>query len=268
MKVDIQKLISSIALIGVAALISGQCEAQRGSASYVSQLNRGREALSQKRWRSAESHFRYALVWASRGVEAYSGLGYVYLHIGEKQRAIDEFNAALKIKPHFADAERGIHQARSEGEEESAFHSLEEQVKQEPNNADLHATFAEELLERDRVDDAQREADMALKIVPNMGHAYCALGRVALKRNNVAEAQRLLEIALKRDSSDDDALTALGDLAMTQKDFQLATKRYKRVVEVVPEQIEGHTKLMGALTALGDERGVAKEKITLARLTP
>src|SRR5579871_3460204 len=119
------------------------CGAQRGSAGYIPQLNQGREALKEKKWYSAATHFREALSWDRTGVDAHVGLGNAYLGAGEVKRALEEFKSALRLNPHSATAEFGIHQARSASEEEAAFEALEAQVKREPDNADVQTTYAE-----------------------------------------------------------------------------------------------------------------------------
>jgi tetratricopeptide (TPR) repeat protein len=250
----------SIGLAGLGLLPFTVGQAQRSSASYTYQVYQGRAALAQKHWRSAESSFRYALVWSRHGPEAHTGLGYVYLHLGEKQRAVEEFNIALLRRPHFTWAERGLHMARSSEEAEAAFHALTEQVKQEPNDANLHTTFAEELLERNRVDEAKREAGIALRIAPGMGHAYSVFGRAAAQQDNDAEAQRYLETAIKRDNTDDTAYAALGDLAMKARDYRQAVNYYRQLVRLLPDETEGHRKLLEALLASGDTKGAEKEK--------
>lgn len=257
------------ALLGGVLTISsaGICAAQRGSAGYLPQLNAGQRALKAKRWSAAASHFRQALVWDKRGVEALSGMGFVYLGSGESKRAVESFRAALKINPHLAEAERGIHLANSPEEEQSAFEALMEQAKNEPKNADVHATFAEELVERNRLDEGKAEAELALKLDPKQGHAYCALGRIAVKQGHDEEARTALLKAIKRDADDDDAYAALGDDAMKTKNYALAVRYFRRVVAIVADETEGHAKLMAALTAAGDAKGAEREKQILARLT-
>ena len=49
--------------------------AQRGSASYINQVYGGQTALKEKRWNDAAYHFRYALQWNKKGLDAYVGLG-------------------------------------------------------------------------------------------------------------------------------------------------------------------------------------------------
>jgi len=258
----------TIAALSLSMLTTVQfCSAQRGSAGYSPQLNSGNRALAVKKWNSAASHFRAALEWDRNGVDAHIGLGNVYLATGKPKRAAEEFSAALRLRPHSAAAERGIHLARSTDEEATSFTELEAQVKQEPGNPDLRATYAEELVERNRFEEAQKEAEEALRLDPKQGHAYCALGRIATKQGNDAEARKNLEIAIKRDSMDDDALTALGDLAMKAKDYRQAASYYRRVAHILPDEKEGHEKLLVALEGLGDARGAEREKATIARLS-
>jgi|SRR5579871_309311 len=240
---------------------------QRGSAGYIPQLYRGQEALKGRKWTAAASYFRTALEWNRSGIEAHLGLASVYLHTGRPKRAIEEYNVVFRLNPHSAEAERGVHEARTEGEEEAAFQALVEQVKAEPNSADVHTTYAEELVERGRLEEAQREAETALKLDPKQGHAYCALGRIAVRQGDDDKARRNLEIAVKHDSTDDDAFTTLGDLAMKAKDYRQAIIYYRHVVQIVPDESEGYRKLIDALTAAGDTRGAEREKAALDRLT-
>ena len=258
-------------IVGLLCLLPVVASAQRGSQGYTAQLYQGLASFKANRFNAAAYHFRSALEWNQQGVDAHIGLGRVYLQTGKEERAIEEFQAALRLKPHSADAERLIHAARersNKGEEEKAFQDLERLVEREPKNADLHTTYAEELAERDRLPEAQKEAEMALKLDGKQGHAYCALGRIAFKQGKQADAQKYLETALHFDNTDDDALTALGDLAMQAKDYRRASDYYRRVVTLVPDQIEGHKKFLEALTTLGDTRRSEKEKAAIDRLTP
>ena len=245
--------------------------AQRGSQSYTAQLYQGQASFKSNQYSAAAYHFRSALEWDQGGVDAHIGLGQVYLQTGKPARAIEEFQAALRLKPHSAEAERLIHEAReksNQGEEGKAFQELEAQVKRDPKNADIHTTYAEELVERDRLDEAQKEAELALKLNAKQGHAYCALGRIAAKQGKEADAQKYLETAIHFDNTDDDALSTLGDLAMKAKDYRKASDYYRRVVTLVPDQKEGHKKYLEALTALGDTRRAEKEKAALEHLPP
>lgn len=253
-------------LVGSVLLCSTPGAAQRGSAGYVPQVNQGQSCLARHQWNAAASHFRFALQWNRGGVAAHNGLGEAYLHLGRRERAAEEFEAALRISPHSADAERGIHSARSEAEAEAAFKDLQEQVQREPGNADLHTTLAEALMDRNQPDAAEREAQAALKLDRKQGHAYCVLGRVAAQRGDAKEAHKDLGLAVLLDSADDDAYATLGALALQEKDYPQAAQYYRHVVNIVPDETEGHKGLRDALTALGQTREAAKETTVLQRL--
>jgi Tfp pilus assembly protein PilF len=240
--------------------------AQRGSAGYVPQVNQGQSSLARHQWSAAASHFRFALQWDRSGVAAHNGLGEAYLHLGRREGAAEEFEAALRLSPHSAEAERGIRAARSEGEAEAAFDELQEQVQREPGNADAHTTLAEELLDRHQPDAAAHEAESALKLDRKQGHAYCVLGRIAAQHGDLDVARKNLGLAILLDSTDDDAYSTLGDLAMRDKDFPRAVQYYRHVVSIAPDETEGHKGLRDALTALGQTREAAKETAILNRL--
>ncbi len=161
---------------------------------------------------------------------------------------------------HSAEAERGIHLARNPETEEAAFKALEQQVQAEPNNADAHTTYAEELLERKRYEEAQKEAQIAIRLNPKEGHAYCALGQVMAAQGHPDDAKKYLATAIKYDNSDDDALDTLGNIAFAAKDFKTAAKYYSRVVAILPQEVEGHRELRETYRAMGDEKGAAREQ--------
>jgi Flp pilus assembly protein TadD len=257
--------ILTLCLVAISLGLPILSQAQRGSASYPYQMYQGREALTRKQWNAALFHFRYALVWNKNGTEAHSGLGYAYLGLDKKEQAVEEFDTALRLKPHFTEAERGLHRAHTPGEEEAAFRALEDQVQQQPDNADLHTSYAEALLARDRAEEAQREAETAVHLNPKLGHAYSALGRAALKQGNATEARQNLESAIQRDNTDDAAFTALGDLAMQQKEAREAVTSFRQAVYLVPDESEYRQKLIAALVAAGDEYQAKREQAILAR---
>ena len=122
-------------------------------------------------------------------------------------------------------------------------------------------------MERNRLEEAKAEAELALKLDPKQGHAYCALGRIAVKQGKDEEARTALLKAIKRDPNDDDAYAALGEDAMKTKNYALAAKFYRRVVEIIPDETEGRNKLIAALAAAGDAKSAEREKQALGRMT-
>ena len=226
----------------------------------------GRVALAHENWTAAASAFRGALSYDPRSADAHAALGTAYIHLVLIERAQDEFNAALRLNIHCAEAERGVHLLRTTDQEEAAFKALEEQVKRQPNDANLHAAYAEELIERNRFEEAQKEADSAVRLKPQLGHAYCALGHIAVHKGDDAQARKDFTLAVQADKRDDDACAGLGDLAMKEKDYKTATAHYRRAAAIVPQERQWHEKLRSALLAAGDAPGAAQEAAILTNL--
>lgn len=248
--------------LGVIALTNGQ----RGTAGYIPQLNLGDRAFAAKHYTAAASYYRTALQWNASGVAAHVGLGNVYLKTSRTERAREEFAAALKLSPHSAEAERGIHLARTDSEEQEAFQELEQLVPREPKNADLHTTYAEELLERDRREDAKAQAEIAIKLDPNQWHSFGVLGQIAMLSGDVKSAVTHLETAIKHDPNDDDSLVALAQIELDRKNIGVAVKLLRQLVRVAPEESVGHSKLAGALELIGDQEGAKRERAAAAAI--
>ena len=248
------------------AVLPARIHAAPAANGYVRQLNQGMRGLQEGKWISAAYHFRLALEWDGKGVDARIGLGNVYLKMGKVTPALEEFNAALRLRQHCAEAKQGMEQARADEYGERAVLALAKQVKNEPGNAEAHAAYAVALIERIQTEPARSEAEVALKLNVKLGHAYYVLARIALTEDRVEEASTLIEKAIRLDDTDSDALALLGDLAMKKGDPIRAISFYRRLVRILRDESEGHRKLMEALEAAGDSHGAAREKQVLERV--
>ena len=260
---------ASTVKIGFSAMVllaAATALGQRGTAGYTAQVNAGQRALAAKKFREATEHFQYALRFNEGGVDAHNGLGEVYLRLGKKQRALEQFAEVLRISPHSSEAERGIHEARTEGQEEHAFELLEASAGREEKNADLQTTFAEELIERGGYEEAKVRAQRALGLDPHQWHAYCALGRIAAHDGDVNTAMKDLQIAIAHDYTDDDALETLGNLEMKAHHFEQAARWFRRLTQILPDDAEAHQLLALALEGTGDKSGAAKERATASAI--
>ena len=240
-------------------LLVSQTLGQRGSQGYTPQVNAGDRAFGRNEFQAALSYYRAALQWNSNGLEAHVGLGNVYRKLGRQQKALEQYAAALKINPHSAVAERGIHEARSEGQEQEAFQTLENEAIREPRNADIQTTYSEELLERDRIKDAKERAELAVGLDARQWHAYGVLGQIALRSGDYNTARTDLQTAVRHDPSDDDSVLALGDLEFAQQNYGDAVRAYLQLTKLVPEESEGHRKLAAAYSKLGNHTAAKVE---------
>lgn len=230
-------------------------------------MKAGRSALRQQQWGAAVTYFRNAIGWERRSAEAHVGLGMAYLHLAQVQRAGDEFHAAQRIDRNNAQAEYGLRATHSPDELEKEFAELAEQVKSHPNDAALRARYAEDLIDRGRFDEAQKEAEAALKVKPKLGEAFYVLGSVALHNGNNDEARKNFLVAVKADKRDDNSWGGLGDLAMKEKDYPAAIANYQHAAAIVPDEQQWHEKLRDAYKAAGNAQGAEQQQTLLDSLT-
>ena len=234
--------------------------------SAVMEVYWGNRDINRSYWSRAISHFRQAIGKDSRRADAFVGLGRAYRGLGDTSRARESFAAALRIKPHIDQAETGLHDVMSPEEHDRMLVDIETRAKNAPRDADLQTTYAEELLERNRYEEAEQAAKSALQIDKTESHAQGVLGLIALHRNQKEEAVRLLGLAIRADDSDDDSWAGLGDIAMSDKDFTHAATYYRGAVKAAPDHADWHEKLAAALTASGDTAAAALESANAAKL--
>jgi Tfp pilus assembly protein PilF len=231
-----------------------------------SNIEWGKSALLHHHWDQARMYFRNALYLDPKRADAYAYLGDVYRHTGQIDRAREAYREALRLNPHCAEAKHGLRAVLDDREQVAYVAALAEKVRQEPDNADAHATYAEELVDLGQDAAAEAEARKALSLDAKESHARCVLGRLAAKGGRDDEAHSLLEPVATCDDEDDMALGTMGDLAMKGNDFRQATTWYRKAAKAAPEYRGWHEKLRAACAACGDSKGTAWEQWVLNQI--
>ncbi len=94
------------------------------------------------------------------------------------------------------------------------------------------------------------------------------LGRLALERGDRVDAATHYRAALAVDPRMFSATLELGNLAARDGAYELARELFRRAVEIAPESDDAHANLGGALLALGDRTGAARELDRALALNP
>ena len=112
-------------------------------------------------------------------------LGRVLAAQGKNDDAIAEFETALKLSPHDAEAQRDLAdllvQARKFPDAEKIYRDL---LAGHPNDADLHGQLGEVLLREHKFNDAEAEFIATIKLKPDLGAAYGSLAVAANETKN------------------------------------------------------------------------------------
>jgi adenylate cyclase len=141
------------------------------------------------------------------------------------ERALEAFNASLKVDPDYAAAFAGICLA--------------------------YATGYDVTRDTAYIDQAERSCGAALGRNPNLIVVYDALGGLYVRTGRYADAEKSFMRALDTNPNDVPALTGLGDAYQSQRRFAEAEQRYRQAVGLQPGNWRTYNSLGNFLVANG-----------------
>jgi len=124
-------------------------------------------------------------------------------------------------------------------------------VKNDPKNFEAHYNLAAMLQGRERLDEAIREYEAALRLRPDDAVANNALGAALLANGQPRPAARILSDALESRPDYFDAHYNLGNALTQLGDTEGAAQQFRLAFEEHPEDANAEANLGGALAELG-----------------
>ncbi len=162
-------------------------------------------------------------------------LGLAYAQAGRGDDAITRFNAALRLKPGYANA---------------------------------HASLAQLLAERGDTDEAKAHYEMALSVAPDEGFALVNLGNMMMGEKRYAEAMTQYSSALRANPDNAEAHTGYGRALAEQGRIAEAITHYTTALRLRPENPEAHNNLANALVGQGQDAEAQRHYEAAVRLRP
>jgi tetratricopeptide (TPR) repeat protein len=181
-------------------------------------------------WRTTETLFARAAKVTKRNPIAHETLGFAYFRNKEYEKAIEEFNALVAIRPSYARAYEGL---------------------------------GASLLAVGRTADATEAYRMAVRLNPSSGEAQRQLGNLMMSAGQKEEAQQLLEKAAALGDAE-----AQGALALARGDEDAAIRQYEGAVKAQPNSAEARNNLAAALARKGRNEEALAEYRAALRVAP
>jgi protein O-mannosyl-transferase len=204
--------------------------------------------LDLQSWRNSVALFQHAVEATQDNYVAYSNLGAALRHDGRVDAAIPNFERALSIKPHFADAHNGLGEALlAEGRLEEASPHLAEAVRLDPQSASAHVNLGSALSKRGDSNAAADQYRIALQLDPNSAPAHSGLGVALAEQRRTAEALAQLYESIRIDPDYADAHYNLGRLLGLEGRSEEAITQFSETVRLQPGNPEAHYNLGIAL---------------------
>ncbi len=211
----------------------------------------------------AEEHFNRGLTYGQQGcldkaIREYQAalrinpnlagvhlnLGGVYYQQGHLDEAIREFQAALRINPDYADAHYNLGLAYADQARiDKAIHEFQAALRINPNQAEAHLNLGRAYYQQGRLNEAIRECQAALRINPNYAEAYVGLGLVHAQQGQLDQAIRAYQAALHINPNYAEAYLNLGGIYYQQGRWDEAIRECQAALRINPNCAEAYVGL-------------------------
>ena len=197
-------------------------------------------------WKNSEGLWDHALSVTSNNDFAHNNLGFLYLQRGELDKAISDFEMALKIRSSNSQTRYNLGTAlvhmnlanalARKGRPEEAIVHYEEAVRLRPDYGDAYYNFGSVLFQQGRIDDAIAQWQKALAIQPNDAAAHTSLGNAFLQKGWPEEAIVHYQSALQIDPGEVNARNNMAWVLATSSDPSI--RNGAKAVSLAAEAVE------------------------------
>ncbi len=180
--------------------------------------------------------------------EIHNNLGRIYLGRGEIDKALIEFESALRLDANNADALLAIGSVHQlQGRPDVALHFAERALAVNPNSVGALATLAGVRRDQGDLKDAARLYRAALAMTDAQPQLYVGFGDVLVRAGNLEGASQQFKRALELDPDDRAAHYNLGVVLGELGQVEESIARYEKAIELDPQ----HPQAAYAMNNLG-----------------
>ena len=171
---------------------------------------------------------------------------------GHVSEAMTQFEEALKIRPHYADALNNHGYTLFEmGRLPEAIEEYRKSLRIQPNYPTAHNNLANTLLKAGRPAEAAAECLEALRFRPGYAEALNNLGNALNRMGDLPDAVGAYQKALRFRANFPEAYNDLGNALAQLGRYTLAVKMYATALRLDPKSAEAHDNFANALVLLG-----------------
>jgi protein O-mannosyl-transferase len=217
-------------------------------ATLVLVLLMGRAWHQTSLWRSNETLWTHALACTSPNSGAHHALGNTFLGLGQIDKAVEQFEAAIAIEPGYAMAHYNLGVAlASLGRLDEAMEQYRKTVQLQPNNPAAHNNLGNALLIRGQIETGMLHCQEALRIDPEFAEAHFNVGNIFLYRGRVDDAIAEYRKALEAKPEFPEAHVYLGIALAKCGQLDDAIAEYREALRIDPEYEDARRNLDLAL---------------------
>lgn len=203
----------------------------------------------------AEKELRELKSIAPDDPQAYQALGRFYEEIGDREKAVAEFQSVLSSKPNDIFVKQRLIDNLIGFQRLKEAEALNQQVLKASNdNALAHFDRGRILLAQGQHQDAATALQKAAVLAPRNAQIHYLLGTAQVSLGYAGQARESFAKALELQPNMTGASVALASLAVARGDRETALRLTDRALELDPKSISAHVARAQALLAKGDIR--------------
>ncbi len=200
---------------------------------------------------------------------AHSGLGQAYHRLGEDERAIAEYNQAIKIYPDDPNAFIGRGDCcLSLGEPDRALDNYNEAIRVGPNYSRAYARRGKLLETKGEWDKAQADYDKAIQLDPHFTYALRLRAGLLSRRGQNDQALADAELAGRQSPQDAGAFKDRGGILVRTGHYQQAIAELNEAIELDPNLATAYLNRGAAYNSLGQYERAIKDLDKALELDP
>ena len=203
-------------------------------------------------WRDTATLWSHTLDCTTANYIAHNNLGVALHERGEVNKAMDQFNKALQVKPDYGESHYNLaFVLKRQGRTAEAIAQLQAAINSDPNYFEAHKSLALAFAGQGRFAEAVEHYRAALGIHPEDAEVHNNLGNALYHLRSIDEAITHYRQALKIMPNYAEAHNNLGNALLGQGRLDEAIRHCRRAVEIKPDYAEAHNNLGVALKENG-----------------
>ncbi|MGQ4650151.1 tetratricopeptide repeat protein [Lyngbya aestuarii] len=231
----LQKLVLSIAVIGLGAAVSVSAVKWINSANATDLYNRGETLLELKRYQAALDAYDKAVAIRPEYAEAWHGQGNTLSSLKRYEEALDAYDKAIQIQPDYFAAWKGrgktLENLQRYGE---ASDALEAAIKIEPNHLEAWESLGNVQIELQQYATAITSFEKVLELQPDYSPAWYRRGWALHNLGQYEEAIVSYDQAVEYKPDYSPAWYQRGNALINLDRYKEAVKSYEKATQFQP----------------------------------
>ncbi|MGO8927352.1 MAG: tetratricopeptide repeat protein [Limisphaerales bacterium] len=217
-----------------------------GSTAVVLCLALTRQQLGY--WKDSEALFRHALEVTEDNYLAHLNLGSALDEKGQSDKAIREFQEAIRLKPGYVLARNNLGVAIvKKGQIDEGISQYREAIRLKPDYAFAHNNLGIALVKKGQIDEAIGEFQGAIRLKPDFVEAHYNLALALIRKGQIDEAMRAYQGAIRLKPGFAEAHSNLGLALVRKGQIDEAIREFQEAIRLKPDYAEAHSNLARAL---------------------